>query len=495
MPSPNLPSEDPDRVPLWRRGALVLGPALAALLWLAPSPAELSEPAWRLVGLAAWMVVWWLSEAAPLPATALLPLVFMPLLGIRSEGETAASYAHPLIFLFLGGFILAGAMQRCGLHRRLALGLVSRLGDRLGAGPSGVVGGFMAASAFLSMWISNTATAMLMYTLGRSLLDSLEDTVEDRAGLRRFGVALMLAIAYACSIGGAATLIGTPPNALLASILSDSYGYELTMGRWLGIGLPYMLLFLPIAWLWLTRVACPLTGFDLTGARRRLGEELERLGPASPTERFVSAVFTLTAAAWVLRSFLADWTGWAWSDTVIAIAAGLILLTVPVSWARGRFAVDWHTVEELPWGVLLLFGGGLALAGAFQSTGLAEVLGGSVSRLSGVNPWWIVLAVAAGVVLLTELTSNTATAATFLPLVAAVAVGLGQAPILLAAPVALAASAAFMMPVATPPNAIVFAYPGLRIGHMVRAGALMNLVSVLLIVTLLWLLGPLVLGL
>lgn len=315
-----MPAVTDDTPPRWRRTALWLAPAAAVAVWLSPAPWGLAESAWRLVGLALWMVTWWLTEAVPLPVTALLPLAVAPLLGIQGEAETAAAYAHPLIFLFLGGFVLAAALERSGLHRRIALALVDRLGAA-GGGAAGIVAGFMAASAFLSMWISNTATALLMYTLGRSLLGSLEGRVEDRAGLTRFGLALMLGIAYACSIGGAGTLIGTPPNALLASFLSSTYGVEVTMGRWLMIGLPFVLIMLPVAWGWLTRGAFHLADVDLGPARAHLQTERRRLGPPSPRERFVLAVFAATAAAWVLRGPLAAATGWPVTDTGIAMTA------------------------------------------------------------------------------------------------------------------------------------------------------------------------------
>lgn len=478
-----------------RRLALVVGPLLAGVTLVTPAPEGLAPEAWRLTGVTAWMVCWWLTEAVPLPATALLPIPCLPLLGIVAEEPTARSYAHPLIFLFLGGFILAGALERSGLHRRMALAIVRLMGRRLGGSPAGLVGGFMGASALLSMWISNTASAMLMFTLGVSLLESLEDGEIAADDLARFGRALMLGIAYGCSIGGVATLVGTPPNALLASFLGDSYGIELTMARWMGIGLPYTLLMLPLAWLWLTRYAFRLSEIDLAAARRRLDEEHRSLGRPGRRERFVGTVFVATAGAWVLRGLLVRGTGLAVSDSTIALVASLVLLAVPLSRRRWECAIGWETVERLPWGVLILFGGGLALAGAFQSTGLAAAIGAAVAGLEVASLLWVVAALTAVVVLLTELTSNTATAATFLPIVGAVAVGLGVSPLLLTVPVAMAASAAFMMPVATPPNAIVFAYDELRITHMMRSGAVLNLVSVLLILAVLHLLGPAVLGL
>lgn len=483
--------------PPWRRAALLLGPVCGLLPIFLTPPAGLAEPAWRLAGVTGWMVVWWLSEAVPIPATALLPVPLLPLLGVAPEREVAASYAHPLIFLFLGGFLLAGAMQRSGLHRRVALAIVRRMGGT----PAGLVGGFMLATALLSMWISNTATAILMFTIGLSLVDSLGaaagggETVEGGGeATSRFGRALMLGIAYGASIGGTATLIGTPTNALLASFLSSTYGFTLSFRSWLLFGVPYAAVMLPLAWLWLTRAAFPLAGVRLGDARERLTAEAARLGPLGRAERAVAVVFTLTALGWLGRDLLERATGLAISDTTVAMVGGLALLTVPLSLARGRFALDWETVEALPWGVLILFGGGLALAGAFQSSGLAAALGDGFAGLGHLPPWLLVVLATTTVVFLTELTSNTATAATFLPILAAVALGLGESPLLLTVPVALAASAAFMLPVATPPNAIVFGYRDLRIADMAKSGFVLNLLAIVVISLLVLLLGGPVLG-
>jgi sodium-dependent dicarboxylate transporter 2/3/5 len=494
-----------------RSVALVLGPLLGlAPLALAP-PAGLAEPAWRVAGLAAWMVVWWLAEAVPIPATALLPIAAAPLFGVAPERGIAAAYAHPLIFLFLGGFILAAAMRQSGLHRRVALALL----QRAGGGAAGIVGGFMLATAVLSMWISNTATAILMYTIAVSLLEALEraagrgtapegtadaaEPAHTAAGaaappLERFGLALMLGIAYAASIGGVATLVGTPTNALLASFLDSTYGITISFRRWLALGLPFTLVMLPLTWLWLTGPAFRLAGVRLAGAAEHLTAERERLGRASAAERFVAAVFALTAAAWVMRDLLVRLTGWPLTDTGVAMLAGLVLLAVPVPGGGGRRALDWAEVEKLPWGVLLLFGGGLALAELFNTSGLAAAIGGGVAGLEGAPRWALVLAVTAAVVMLTEVTSNTATAATFLPLTAAAAVGLGESPLLLAVPVALAASAAFMLPVATPPNAIVFGYPGMRVAVMAKSGLVLNVLAIATITLLVLLLGGPLLG-
>ncbi|ADI13962.1 SLC13 family permease [Truepera radiovictrix] len=468
---------------------LIAGPLLALLPLLIAAPAGLPEPAWRLVGLTAWMVLWWLSEVVPLAATALLPLPFMPLLGIAPEGETAANYANPIIFLFMGGFFIAAAMQRWGLHRRIALNIV-RL---IGTSPAGIVAGFTAATAFLSMWISNTATAVMMFAVGISLIDYLKQHLADRSQVRNFGVALMLSIAYGASIGGVGTLIGTPPNTLMASFLASTYGLEVSFARWMALGVPLLLVMLPLGWLWLTRVAFPVRGLELGAAGDKIREDIRALGTMNRGEKIVLGVFVATALAWMFRPLLSTWTGLTLSDTTVALIAATLLFAIPVSRREG-FTLTWREAQEIPWGVLLLFGGGLALAGAFGSTGLAEAIGDGVSGLQGVSIWWVVLIVTAVIVFLTELTSNTATAATFLPIMGAVAVGLGQSPLLLVVPVAVAASMAFMMPVATPPNAIVFAYDDLDIRDMIRAGLFMNLLSITVIFLAMLVLAPLVFG-
>jgi solute carrier family 13 (sodium-dependent dicarboxylate transporter), member 2/3/5 len=471
--------------------ALLLGPLAALLPLVLPTPPGLGVEAWRLVGLAGWMVIWWLTEVVPLPVTALLPLPFMPLLGIAAEKEVAADYANPLIFLFLGGFLIAAALQRWGLHRRIALTIVRRVG----ASPARMIGGMLAATAFLSMWISNTATAAVMFPVGLSLVECLRAMNPDAPRQRNFGIALMLSIAFGASIGGAGTLIGTPPNALLASFVSSTYGYTLDMGRWLWIGMPFVLLMLPLAWLWLTRVAFPVEGLSFEGVCDVVQDELDRLGPMTLPERVVLFVFILTAASWIFRSSLVTLLNVDFSDSTIALIAALVLFTVPLSLEKGEFVLDWKAAESVPWGVLLLFGGGLALAAAFESTGLAAAIGQAVGTLDGINIWVIIALVTAVVIVLGELASNTATAATLLPIMGAAALGLGVHPLLLAVPVALAASANFALPVATPPNTIVFAYKEMRVSDMLRAGVVLDILSLLIILLLLRLLVGPVLGL
>lgn len=467
--------------------ALAGGPALAVLLLFLPAPEAMNPEAWRLVALATWMVVWWLGEAVPIPATALLPIPMMPLMDITSMKPVAANYGHPLIFLFLGGFLLAAAMQQWGLHKRIALKIVSVVGTS----PGGIIIGFMMATAFLSMWISNTATTIMMFAVGLSVIDFVSQKTPERAMVRNFGVALMLGIAYSASIGGVGTLIGTPPNAFLASFLQSTYSINIDFFTWMKLGVPVVLVMLPIAWLLLTRVIFPVRDLHIGDAGGVINDELAALGAMSKGEKIVATVFCGAALGWIFRKQLVEWTGLAINDTAIALVAATVLFAWPISRSKGLFALDWKAARNVPWGVFLLFGGGLALAGGFKTTGLAEWIGGEVSGFD-VSTWGLVFIVIVAIIYLTEITSNTASTATFLPILGAVAVGLGLDPRLLAIPVALGASMAFMMPVATPPNAIVFSYEEMHLGDMVRAGFWLNIAAVIISYGAVYFLAPLI---
>jgi sodium-dependent dicarboxylate transporter 2/3/5 len=470
--------------------ALLAGPALAIVFLLLPAPDDMKPEAWRLVALAVWMVVWWLGEAVPIPATALLPIPMMPLLGIDKMKPVAANYGHPLIFLFLGGFLLAAAMQRWGLHKRIALRIVSFVGTS----PGGIIIGFMIATSFLSMWISNTATTIMMFAVGLSVIEFIGQKTPDRAMVRNFGVALMLGIAYSASIGGVGTLIGTPPNALLASFLQNTYDIQVDFFTWMQLGVPVVLVMLPIAWVMLTKVIFPAKDLKIGDASGVIKDELAALGAMSRGERAVAIVFVCAALGWILRKQIAAWSGLAINDSTIALVAAIFLFALPISREKGQFAVDWESARNVPWGVLLLFGGGLALAAGFKGTGLAEWIGGRVSGFD-VGTWMLVFIVTAAIIYLTEITSNTASTATFLPILGAVAVGLGLDPRMLAVPVALGASMAFMMPVATPPNAIVFSYEDMHLGDMVKAGFWLNIIAIAVAFSAMYFLAPWVFGL
>lgn len=436
------------------------------------------------------MAIWWISEALPIPVTALLPVVLFPVLGVGSIADTTAPYANPLIFLFLGGFLIAIAMERWDLHRRIALRTIAFVGTS----PRRIIGGFMIAAAFLSMWISNTATAMMMLPIGLSVVAlARANAGSQSAQVGGFAVALMLSIAYACNIGGMGTLIGTPPNALLAGFLVETYGVDVGFAQWMGMGVPLVLVGLPLAYVVLTRWLFTLDAVELVGGAALVRRELERLGRLSRAERLVGGVFATVALLWITRPLLSTVVP-GLSDAGIAVFGGVVLFFLPVDLAKGQFVLDWEAAQQLPWGVLLLFGGGLSLAAAVERTGLATWIGEALSVVGGLPLLLTVMIVTAAIILLTEVTSNTATAAAFLPIMASVAVGIGENPFLLVVPVALAASAAFMLPVATPPNAVVFGSGDVTIPEMARAGVWLNLLFVLLITLAAYVLVPFVFG-
>ena len=483
-----------DTYPWTKRAALIGGPALAVALRLLPPPAGLSPAGWAVAAVGLLMVTWWITEAVPLAATALLPLVLLPLLGAVQFEKVAASFSDPLIFLFLGGFLLARALQRWQLDRRIALLVLRWARGR----PAALVACLMAATAFLSLWISNTATAMAMLPVGQAVVSGLRV----RAGatvraseLDRFSAALVLGIAYAASIGGMGTLIGTPPNALFAGFMRETYGIAIGFVPWLAVGLPAVLLLLPAAWFILTRM---VFRFDLPASattRAALAAEASMLGPMTSGERLTALLLGLAVLGWlaqpVLRKLL---PGVEITDAGIAICAALLLFVVPVRLSRGEFLLAWNDAVRLPWGVLLLFGGGLALADAITGSGLAAWIGDAVSGLAMLPGWLLVLALVSVVVLLGELASNTAVAAVFLPVAGAAAIGLGQPPLTLTLPVALAASIGFMLPVATPANAIAFGSGAVTARQMMRAGILLDLAGIAVVVLVARLVGPLAMG-
>jgi solute carrier family 13 (sodium-dependent dicarboxylate transporter), member 2/3/5 len=476
--------------PLRRLVGLGLGPVLLALTIVLPAPAGLSAEAWKTAGVTLLMISWWVTETVPIPVTALLPLICFPLLGILGMEAAAAPYANPVVFLFLGGFLLARAVEKWGLHRRAALFVVGRAGTE----PARLVGGFMLASALLSMWISNTATTIMMLPIGVSLIGLMEGTAPDQE--RRsssFALAMMLGIAYGASIGGVGTLIGTPPNALLAGFMLENYDFRVGFLDWMLIGLPVVAVFLPLAWLVLTRLVFAVDRVAIPGAEAIIAHEISQLGPPSRGERMVGAVFVLTALAWVSRPLLERWLP-GLTDTGIAIAAAILLFVLPVHPSKGEYLLDWKTAEGLPWGVLLLSGGGLSLAAAVASTGLAAWTGEGLAQLGDFPVIVLMLAVTLVLVFLTEIMSNTAALAAFLPVIAALSLGLGAHPMMLAVPAAIGASCAFMLPMATPPNAIVFGSGRVTIPQMARAGIVLNLVVIALIPVLAWVLLILVFG-
>jgi solute carrier family 13 (sodium-dependent dicarboxylate transporter), member 2/3/5 len=462
-----------------------VGPAALIVTLLLPAPPGLSEAGWRTAGAAVLMAVFWIAEPIPIPATALLPLVLFPALGLGDIRETAAPFANPIIFLFLGGFIIALAMQRWHLHRRVAIGLIAFLGTR----PSTLVAGFLISSALVSMWVSNTATALMMLPIAISVVRLLPDPAHSTPQLQGFAAALMLSVAYGATTGGMATPIGTPPNALLVAYVSEIYRFDIGFGQWMLLGVPVVLITLPVVYLVLTRVMFRLGTRELPGVTAMIAAEKVRLGSPGRGEIAVAVVFALTAMGWVLQPVIARAVPLV-SDTAIAITGALLLFMIPVNLRRGEFVMTWEATKGVPWGVLLLFGGGLSLAGNIDRHGVATYLGALAGGLEGLPILVVLCAVCFGILLLTELTSNTATAATFLPITGALALTLGQNPLLFLVPTALAANCSYMLPVGTPPNAIVYGSGHITLPQMARAGLVLNVLLVPVLVGLLLLLGP-----
>ncbi len=459
---------------------LFLGPLLAITMSTVGAPTGLSEAGWMTASVGILMAVWWATEAVPIAVTALLPIVVFPLLGIATIQDTTAPYANKVIYLFLGGFIVAFAMQRWNLHRRIALTVLQHVG---GNGRS-LVGGFMLASAVISMWVMNTSTTMMLLPIAVSIIAVIHKTVGGLDDKRKddFQYSLLLGVAYGATIGGMATLVGTAPNAMLAAFMQETYGTEIDFSRWMLVGLPLSAMMLPLAWLVLTRLAFKVDFKTSDEGRATLRHLKEELGVITVPEKRVATVFVLMALTWISRPLLVTVPGLeALDDSGIAMAGGVALFLMPSGDKSDPLLLRWTYAEQLPWSVLILFGGGLTLASAVSRTGLAEWLGGSLQAIGALPLAAIVIIAAAMIIFLTELTSNIATTATFLPVVGAIAIESGFDPIVLTVPVTFAASCAFMLPVATPPNAIVFGSGMLTIPKMVRAGMMLNIVGIFLV--------------
>ena len=505
---------------LWRG----LGLAVAAAVWVAMQGADVAPEARAVAAIAALMAVWWVTEAVPLSVTSLLPIALLPLLAGQDVADATAPYASSVVFLFLGGFLIAIAMQKWNLHRRIAL-LTLR---RVGTAPRRIILGMMIATAFLSMWVSNTATTLMMLPIAISVLalvvhngpgsgdgasaesvrrdmadgKAVSDVVAD-SEVRVFGVALVLSIAWSASIGGLGTLLGSPPNAIVAGYVGDELGRDVGFVEWMLLGVPLVVVFVALAWVLITRVLFRFHLEEIPGGKTMIDDEISRLGPVSQGEKTVLGVFVAAAFFWIVPGLLSNISGIGdalpWldgiDDTVIAIAAGVALFILPGE-RGGRMVLEWDDAEKgLPWGVLLLFGGGLSLAGAVASTGLDEWFGEQVTGLGALPIVLLLAAVVTIVLFLTELTSNTATAATFIPVLGGVAVGIGVDPMTLLIPAALAATCAFMLPVGTPPNAIVFGTGAVKISEMARGGVVLNVVGIVLITVFTVLIGPFALDL
>jgi len=481
------------------RFGMILGPLLFLVLFFAPD-SLLPREARRVAATTALLATWWICESIPLAVTALIPLIAFPFMKIVSAQEVVGSYAAPEIFLFMGGFFIAIAMQRWNLHRRIALGIVCLFGCH----GHRIILGFMIATAFISLWVSNTATTMMMLPIALAVQTTLgENGGESAPGFGDFKMALMLSIAYAASIGGIGTLIGTPPNLVFAAQVRSLFpeAPEVSFVKWMAVGIPFAILFIPITWILLTRVAIKGARINFGDAGDAIKCARDELGPMSRGEKIVLTVFIATVVGWVTRGNLTIGSvtlkGWESlgglahyvHDSTVAVAAAIALFILPVDWKRGVFVLDWKAAKEIPWGILILFGGGIALGKGFLDSGLASRIAGGMALFAGAPVIVLIVVSALLVTFLTEITSNTAIATIFLPILAATAVGLGVHPFLLMIPAAISASCAFMLPVATPPNAIVFASGSVPMTAMVRIGLIMNLIGVLLVTLIMYLLA------
>lgn len=483
---------------------LFLGPALFFVLVLLPRPEGLEPEGQKTMAVAALMACWWITEALPIPATALIPLAAFPYLGIMNYREVAHNYGDNIIFLFMGGFFLAVTMQKWNLHKRLALKTV-RL---IGTSPRRLVLGFMVATAFISMMISNTSTTLLMYPIGLAVL--MQTTESESTELRElsrsdlnFKTSLMLGIAYAASVGGIGTLIGTPPNVIFAGAVTSLYpeAPPIEFSQWLLLGIPLVVVFLPIIWLLLTRVVFPVKEEESTRGRKYVDEQIAGLGRPNRGERLTLLMFVITAFALIFRRninleviTIPGWTNLlgiaeSVSDTTVIMSAATLLFLIPVNLNKGTFLLDWQSAVRIPWGILILFGGGIALARAFQNTGLAAWFGTKLTALSSLPVLLVILLLCLMVTFMTEVTSNTAMATIFMPILASTAIAMKAHPFLLMIPATISASCAFMMPVATPPNAIIFGSGYVSISEMSRAGFLLNLIGAILVTTLVYFLA------
>ncbi len=481
-----------------QRLGLFLGLGLFILVLLLPPVSGMSTQAKTTAAVALLMASWWISEAIPIPVTALLPLILFPLLSIMAAKDVASRYADQNIFLFMGGFFIAMAMQRWELHKRIALHIIKILGTS----PRKIILGFMIATAFLSMWISNTATTMMMFPIGLAVILHAETMIKKEnlsintaKGEFNFGTALMLAIAYSASIGGIATLVGTPPNIVFVGIAKSLFPNAPEIGflDWFKIGLPLVIIFLPIVWIYLTRIILPLELKRIPGEKNVIEQDLKSLGPMKIGEKLTLIVFIVVAVAWIFRQNidvgLFVIPGWSTMlgisdyvhDSTVAMIGALLLFLLPVDLRKRDFVLNWEWAVRIPWGIILLFGGGFAIAAGFQSSGLAQWIGERFSFLCGIPLIFMIMCICLFLTFLTEITSNTATTTMMMPVLGSMAVAMSVHPYLLMIPATISASCAFMLPVATPPNAIIFGSGYLRIPDMAKAGFFLNLIGALIV--------------
>ena len=466
---------------------LILGPLTFFVFLIFGQFEGLSNSGQSVLASTLWIAIWWVTEAIPIAATALLPIILFPLSQGMELPTTTESYGHKYVFLYLGGFLIAIGIEKWNLHKRIAINIISFIGTDVRK----VILGFMIATAFLSMWISNTATSVMMLPIGVAIIKQLKDnpaSLENENTI--FGKALMLGIAYSASIGGIATLIGTPPNLVMAGVISEIYNYEITFFKWFIFGFPISIILLFFCWYYITRVAYVFHQREFPGGRSEINRLKNDLGPISYEEKIIAIIFALAGFCWITRSFLLQSILPVLDDTIIAISFGLILFVIP-SKAKTNTLLNWKDTIQLPWGVIILFGGGMAIAKAFEISGLAIWLGELMTTLNALPFFILIIFLIAAVNFLTEITSNLATTAMILPVLASLAFEIGVHPFGIMIGAAVAASCAFMLPVATPPNAIVFGSGYLKIPDMVSRGIVLNIFSIILIAVMVYFILPL----
>ena len=460
------------------------------VMQILPAPEGLSSEGWSVAAIVSLMAIWWATEAIPVAVTALLPLALFPLIGIVSFKEAAIPYANPNIYLFLGGFMLALAIERSGLHKRMALHMIIAAGS---SGPK-LIAGFMTIAALISMFVMNTSTTLMLLPIGLAVCSVVSNTIPGltEKEITYFDTSLMLGIAYAATIGGMSTLVGTAPNIVFSAFMQETYGIEISMIDWMTLGVPLAIVMLYSAWIVLTKYVFPTSFITSNETKLYLKNMLNEQGPLSKDEIKISIIFGLTAMAWMLRTVLDNYQTFSGlTDAGIAIISAILLFMIPSTSNKGEL-LDWSDSDKLPWGLLILFGGGLSIAAQINSSGLGIWIGEGLSVLSTVPPVFLILAVTALIIFLTEVTSNVATTSTFLPVFGAVAIGIGVLPVSLTVPVCLAASCAFMLPVATPPNAIVYGSGKFTIATMMRAGFFLNIIGIFVVTLFAYFIAPMI---
>lgn len=467
--------------------AFILGPLLCVLILMAPF-VLISETLDPVIAIAVWMIIWWISEAVSIPITALLPLPLFPLFGIMDINSVASNYANPIVYLFFGGFVIALALEKVQLHKRIALSILKLTGTKA----NGVILGFMIATALMSMWISNTASTVVMLPIAVSVVHLLMNDMDGfTKGEQNFALAIMLGIAFSANIGGMATLIGTPPNSVMLAFLNEHYQMDIGFFQWMKLGVPFSLVMLLLTYLCLVYVFYPNGLGRLRGSGSIIQAELDKLGPMAKGEKVVLSIFLLTATAWILRVSINSWfPNLNLTDTTISMVAAIAMFVVPLNLKSGKFPLAWEDTQRLPWGILILFGGGLALASGLTDGGFINMIGDFIASKTNWSVWLITAVLIVIMLFMTELMSNVALVTILIPLVVAIAIGLNVPILEMVIPVTLAASCAFMLPMATPPNAIVFASGFVKVHEMARIGIVLNIFSILLLYALAYFIVP-----